>query len=67
MVSHFDEIDVVVIVEGFATSWSDEELDRTEDQVRPHARLLGGQVDVGTFLTGPWSLALPSGGPAANA
>lgn len=53
MVSHFDEIDAVMIVEGFTTGWSDEELDRIEDQVRPHARSLGGSVDVRTFLIGP--------------
>jgi hypothetical protein len=36
MVSHFDEIDIVMIVEGFAAGHSDEELDAIEDQVRPH-------------------------------
>lgn len=37
MVLHFDEVDVTVIMEGFATGRSDEELDVIEDQVRPHA------------------------------
>jgi hypothetical protein len=31
MVSHFDEIDTVIMVEGFATGQSDEELDRIEE------------------------------------
>ena len=37
MVSHFDEIDVVVIAEGFAIDWSDKELDAIEDQDHPQA------------------------------
>jgi hypothetical protein len=40
MVSHFDEIDEVVIAEGFAVGQSNKELDAIEDQVRPDARLL---------------------------
>lgn len=36
MVSHFDEIDLVVIVECFAAGRSDEELDQIESQVLPH-------------------------------
>lgn len=38
MVSHFDDIDVVVIADGYATDRSDEELDVNEEQVRPHAQ-----------------------------
>lgn len=37
MVSHFDEVDIALIVEGFATDRIDEELHVNEDQVRPHA------------------------------
>jgi hypothetical protein len=32
-----NEIDAVVIVEGFAADWSDEELDSIEEQMSPHA------------------------------
>lgn len=32
MVSHFDEIDVIMIVEGYAAGWSEEELDAIEEQ-----------------------------------
>lgn len=42
MVSHFDEVVIVVITEGFVYGRSDEELDVIEDQVRPHAQLLVG-------------------------
>jgi hypothetical protein len=51
MVSHFDEIDVVVIAEGFAINWSDKELDAIEDQDHPQAWLLTERVDVKTLLT----------------
>lgn len=33
MVSHFNEVDVVVVAEGFVYGRSDEELDIIEDQV----------------------------------
>jgi hypothetical protein len=45
MVSHIDEIEVVVIVEGFTIGRSNE-LDAIEDKVRPHARVLVERVDV---------------------
>jgi hypothetical protein len=67
MVSQFDEIDVAMIVEGFAVDRNDEELDVIEDQVRPHARALAERVDVKTLLTGPWSLASPAGGSPHDA
>jgi hypothetical protein len=53
MVSHFDKIDIVMIVEGFAAGHRDKELGAIEDQVRPHTRLLAERVDVKTLLTGP--------------
>jgi hypothetical protein len=53
MVSHFDEIDVVVITEGFASGQTDEELDSIKDQVHTYARLLAERVDVKPLLTGP--------------
>lgn len=40
MVSHSDEIDAAVIAEDFTAGWSDKELDRIEEQVRSHARLI---------------------------
>ena len=40
MVSQFDEIDAAVIAEDFTAGWSDKELDRIEEQVRSHARLI---------------------------
>lgn len=46
MVSHIDEIEVVMIVEGFTIGRSNEELDAIEDKVRPHARVLVERVDV---------------------
>lgn len=50
MVSHFDKIDAAMIVEGFAASRSDEELDHIEEQVCPHARLIVSQVEVKFLL-----------------
>jgi hypothetical protein len=35
MVYHFDEIDVVIIAEGYAVGQSDEELDTIKEQVYP--------------------------------
>lgn len=56
MVSHFDEIDTVVIVEAFFVDRSDEELDAIDDQVHPcqSARRNGGREDPAGR---PWSLA----------
>jgi hypothetical protein len=48
MVSHFDEIDAVMIAEGFAVSQSNEELDTIEDQVCLHAKVLAKREDVKT-------------------
>jgi hypothetical protein len=45
MVSHFDEIDVAVIVEGFAISRNDEELDNIKEKVHPHALSIESWVD----------------------
>jgi hypothetical protein len=67
MVSQFDEINATVIAKGFAAVRSDEELDRIEDQVCPHAQSLMGQVDVKTLLAGPWSLASSSDDPHVDA
>ncbi|PWZ52738.1 hypothetical protein Zm00014a_013615 [Zea mays] len=53
MVSHFDEIDVAVIAEGYTAGWSEEELDIIEEQVRPYARSLASWVDVKLLLTNP--------------
>jgi hypothetical protein len=46
MVFHFDEIDAVVIMEGFIAGWGDEKLDNIKEQVRPHARLIASQIEV---------------------
>lgn len=40
MVSHFDEIDAVVIAEGFTIDRSDKDLDAIEEKVHPHAHML---------------------------
>jgi hypothetical protein len=61
MVSHFDEIYVVVIAESFATKRNDEELDHMEEQVRPHAWSIVRLVDSKFILTSPWSLEPPIG------
>lgn len=37
IVSHFNEIGVTVITEGYATGRSEEELDTIEEQVCPYA------------------------------
>lgn len=55
MVSHFVEIDIGMIVEGFATGRSDEELDNIKEHVRPHARSLASRVNVKMLLKGPLS------------
>ena len=55
MVSHFNKINVGVIVEGYATGQSDEDLDNIEEQVSPHARSLANRVDVKMLLRGPSS------------
>lgn len=52
MVSHFDEIDVVVIVKGHAASWSDKELDAIEEQIHPHAQSIVSRVDAKSLLSG---------------
>jgi hypothetical protein len=53
MVSHFDDIDVVVIVDGYAADRSDEELDVNEEQVHPHAQSTASWVDVRSLLIAP--------------
>jgi hypothetical protein len=37
MVSHFDEIGVIIIAKGYAVGQSNDELDVIEEQVHPHA------------------------------
>lgn len=51
MVSHFGEIDAVVIVEGSAAGRSDEDLDYVEEQVRPHAQSIMRSVNTKFLLT----------------
>lgn len=53
MVSYFDEIDTAVIVEGYAASRSDEELDTIENQVCPFAQSIASWIDVRSLLTDP--------------
>jgi hypothetical protein len=56
MVSHFDEIDVVVITEGFAADRSNEELDNIEEQV-PSLRLVNPESCLkGGWIGGNWNL-----------
>lgn len=59
MVSHFDEIDVIMIVEGYAAGWSEEELDAIEEQVSPHVCSLARQNDVKLLLTSPLNAEAP--------
>jgi hypothetical protein len=61
MVTDFNEIDIVVIADGFVASQSDEELDNIEEQVCPHARSIANRVNMKFLLTGPWSLELSAG------
>lgn len=56
MVSHFDEIDVVVITESFTAGRSDDELDNIEEHVHPHTQSIVGRIDVRFLLMDPWSL-----------
>lgn len=51
MVSHFGEIDAVVIVEGSAAGRSDEDLDYVEEQVRPHVQSIMRSVNTKFLLT----------------
>jgi hypothetical protein len=50
MVSHFDEIDVGVIAEGFIIDQSDEDLDAIEEKVHPNARMLSSWANVKTLM-----------------
>lgn len=43
MVSHFDETDPTVIIEGFASGHNEEGLERIKNQVRSHAQLMSGE------------------------
>lgn len=45
MISCFDEIDPVMITEGFTTGHSEVGLELIEDQVFPHAQLRAGRVE----------------------
>ena len=52
MVSHFDEIDQVMIAEDFVDGCSDEDMEWIEDQVCPYGRLVG-QIKSAVLLRRP--------------
>lgn len=66
MVSHFDEIDTAVIVEGYAAGQSDEELDTIENQVRPFAQSIASWIDVRSLLTDPLTKKPSASDPSSS-
>ncbi|WVZ71223.1 hypothetical protein U9M48_019835 [Paspalum notatum var. saurae] len=54
-VSHFRELRLVLapIAEGFAAGVADEEVERIEDEVRPHALMVSSHVDPPALLQNP--------------